>query len=91
MSVVRYGAIVAAIYFLVFLGVVLLVGGADPRATEFPWRLWLLPFAAMAFSVLATTGAITRFGNKGGSLYFTPTVLHITLLIVIVFAVVRAL
>lgn len=52
---VRYSVIVAAIYFVVLLFPVLFVGGVGLPVGESSLRLWLLPLAGMAISILVTT------------------------------------
>jgi hypothetical protein len=80
----HYYGIVAAVYFLVFLTIVLLSGGT--ALASIPARMWLLPFAGAAMGCFSTFVCIGRFGNMGGSPYFTPTVLHITMILAIVWA-----
>ena len=87
MTLARYYMAVAAVYFVVWLGIdLLLVGaGAEPISA----RLLLLPVIGAAFGVFFTAVAIARFGNLGGSVYFSPTMLHVFLLLVVAFLAVR--
>jgi hypothetical protein len=83
-SACHYYGIVAAVYFLVFLTIVIPFGGT--ALTSIPARMWLMPFAAAAMACLFTLACIVRFGNMGGSTYFVPTVLHIAVLLAILWA-----
>ncbi|HEY6642972.1 hypothetical protein [Povalibacter sp.] len=80
----HYYGIVAAVSFFVFLTIVLLFGGT--ALTSIPARMWLLPFAGAAMGCFFTFVCIVRFGSMGGSTYFTPTVLHIAMILAIVWA-----
>jgi hypothetical protein len=82
----HYYGIVAAVYFIVFLTIVLLLGGTT--VTDIPARLWLLPFAGAAIGCFATFICIISFGYLGGSIYFTPTAVHILVLLAVAWAVV---
>jgi hypothetical protein len=82
-EIFRYAAWVAAVYFLLGLAAVLLL---TIIGETFEPSLWLLPFAMGAFGALITLYAIARFGNAGGSIYFVPTVIHGTMLLVLAYA-----
>lgn len=90
-TLLRYCVIVAAIYFVVFLAAVLFLDRAEAPSAALSLRLWSLPLAGAAMSLFVTWVTIARFGNMGGSIYFTPTVTHATLIIVLVFALIRTL
>jgi hypothetical protein len=83
---VQYYGIVAAVYFLVFLIVVLLPDGTT--STSIPARMWLLPFAGAATGCFFTLVCILRFGDMGGSIYFAPTAVHIAVILAMVWAIV---
>jgi hypothetical protein len=72
-TVPRYVAVVAAIYMVVFVGGLALIGELDVAAPRF----WVVPVGAILLAVLGTVVPIARFGNAGGSIYFAPTVLHV--------------
>lgn len=40
-------------------------------------------------SLFVTWVVIGRFGNRGGSIYFAPTVIHAMMIILLIFAVLR--
>jgi hypothetical protein len=82
----HYYGIVAAVYFLVFLTIVFLLEGT--AVTDIPARVWLLPFAGAAIGCFVTFVCIIRFGNMGGSIYFTPTAIHIATLLAVAWGVV---
>ncbi|HET9394582.1 MAG TPA: hypothetical protein VFO36_00890 [Nitrospiraceae bacterium] len=81
--ILRYTAWVSAIYFLLALTPLLLF--AILGATIEP-SLWLLPFVMGAFGAWSTLVVIARFGNAGGSIYFVPTVIHATVLLMVAYA-----
>ena len=87
MPVRRYYAAVASLYFATFLAVAFFAGGLAQDLTSL--RLWSLPFMGAGMGLFVTAAAIARFGNAGGSIFFVPTVLHVTLLLILAFAIVR--
>jgi hypothetical protein len=74
----RYYGIVAAI-FLAFLMVLVLLG--DGALANIPARMWFLPIAGAAMGCFFTFVCMLRFGSMGGSVYFTPTALHIAVIL----------
>ena len=87
MTLARYYAAVAVVYFAAFLAVALLLGGLAEDPTNL--RLWSLPFMGAGVGLFGTWAAIGRFGDLGGSIFFSPTLLHVLVLLVLAFAVLR--
>jgi hypothetical protein len=88
MTLSRYYTAVALVYFAAFLAVAFLAGGlaAHPESL----RVWSLPFAGAGLGAFFTWVTIARFGNAGGSIYFLPTVGHVTFLVILAISVMRA-
>ena len=81
MTLPRYIASVATIYFVVFLAIVVGLGGWDAISIESFIGLFA---GTIVMAVLGTLSAISRFGDAGGSIYAIPTTIHVFVLIVVV-------
>jgi hypothetical protein len=87
MTLARYFAAVAVVYFATFLALALILGWLAEGPADL--RLWSLPFLGASFGVFCTWVTMERFGDIGGSVYFFPTVIHVFVFIVLAFAMFR--
>ena len=88
----RYIAVVAILYGAALSATVLVFGGLNVSSLKFLLtRCWIFLPGAVAIAVLGTLVPIWRFGNAGGSRYFTPTLIHAMTLLMLIFAVVKVL
>jgi hypothetical protein len=88
LTLVRYYAGVVVIYFAAFLALAIVWGGLGFHIESL--RIWSLPFVGAALGAFFTWVTMARFGNDAGSIYFLPTVGHVTFLLMLAFAVSRS-
>jgi hypothetical protein len=86
-TVSRYIVIVAAVYIFALIAVLAALGEMSVLAPRSLLHYWVLWPGGVALAVIGTMGPIARFGAVGGSLYFLPTVLHVSVLVSLVLVV----
>jgi len=89
MTVPRYIATLTVVYVLAFLAVLVAIDGTDALTLNYLLHVWPLWLGALAMAALGTLALIARFGAAGGSLYVLPTAVHVTVLVVMAFAIAR--
>lgn len=81
----RYIAVVALIYLVALSATDFASGGVSALSLKFLLpRCLLFPLLAVVMAVLGTLVPIARFGSARGSRYFTPTIPHATILILLI-------
>ena len=82
MTIPRYITGIAVLYMATFWIILTTTGELRGNTFASMLQFWPLGVGAIVMAVLGTLCAMARFGDNGCSIYFSPTVVHLAVLAV---------